>query len=62
MAATKKKKRVVRRRAPQFRVNHPNTSGGPEFTSLTEALSYIRFCMKDGDYDYMTIGRIKSYT
>lgn len=42
----------------KFQVNHPHHSGGPKFSSLTEALRYIAFVMRDGETKFMTVSRI----
>lgn len=44
-------------RVNKYQVNHAGTSGGPKFTSLTEALAYIAHCMKNGN-NFMTIARL----
>jgi hypothetical protein len=41
----------------KYQVQHPNTSGGPKFSNLTEALDYIRHCIQNGN-DYMTIAKL----
>ena len=54
MTAQKRQQREFK-----FQVNHPMHSGGPKFTSLSEALRYLAHCMKEGNgNDYMTIARI----
>ena len=35
-----------------------NTSGGPKFSCISEALRYIAFCMGKSGENYMTIARI----
>lgn len=45
---------MATKKAPKYRVNHPRHSGGPTFTSLTEALRYIAHCIQNGN-EYMTI-------
>lgn len=54
---TKRKKRGPR--VDKYQVNHARTSGGPKFTSITEALHYIRHCMADCDNDTMIISKIR---
>lgn len=41
----------------KYQVKHPNTSGGPKFSNLTEALAYIRHCIQNGN-NYMTISKL----
>lgn len=55
--------RAAYRKAPprvdKYQVNHARTSGGPKFTSLSEALHYIRYCMREGSSnDTMIISKI----
>ena len=33
----------------KYQVNHAHTSGGPKFSSLTEACAYIAHCMRNGN-------------
>jgi hypothetical protein len=41
----------------KYQVNHPHTSGGPKFSSLSAALNYIRHAMQNGN-DFMTISKL----
>ena len=45
-------------RPMKYEVNHAHTSQGPKFSSLTEALDYIRHCMKSGNNSHMTITKL----
>ena len=45
-------------RPMKFQVNHAMHSGGPKFSSLTEALAYIRHCMSQENNSTMTISKI----
>lgn len=40
-----------------YQVNHARTSGGPKFTSISEAVKYIAHCMKEGE-PQMTIFKL----
>jgi hypothetical protein len=48
----------TRNKPLRYQVNHPDTSGGPKFSSLTEALAYISHCIRNGNR-YMTISNLK---
>lgn len=51
--------KTQRKPRPQFyQVNHARTSGGPKFSSITEALRFIAYAMRNGN-DYMSISRIR---
>ena len=47
----------MKNRTEKYQVNHPYTSGGPKFSSLSEALAYIRHALQNGN-EYMTISRL----
>ncbi len=46
-----------RPRPHKFQVNHPMTSGGPTFSSLSEALRYIAHAIQNGN-DSMSIRNV----
>jgi hypothetical protein len=47
----------MKSKEPKFQVLRPRHSGGPKFSSLTEALAYIRHSLKSGE-DSMSIGKL----
>jgi hypothetical protein len=50
-------RKVRRPRADRYEVNHPMTSGGPKFSSLSEALRYIAHAIQNGNAS-MTISNL----
>ncbi|WP_181376073.1 hypothetical protein [Ochrobactrum soli] len=49
---------MTKPRPMKYQVNHAMRSGGPKFSSLTEALAYIRHCMNQDHNSAMTISKI----
>jgi hypothetical protein len=43
----------------KYEVNHERTSGGPQFSSLSEALAYISHVMRHGMDRVLTISKIQ---